>query len=534
MILAKYIRLSSADEIMRYGDKNESCSITHQRMLLDRYISEQAEFDGCGVIEFSDDGRSGTNFDRPGVKALLEAAKRHQIDCVIVKDLSRFGRSSLEVCDYIERVFPFLGIRFISINDGYDSKDYPYGTAGDLGSGLRNLINEMYSRDLSQKAKAAKRQYAQRGQCIHGFPIYGYIKSPEDRRSWIPDPEAAPIVRLAFQCFLNGMRVTEIAKKLNAEHIPSPRQRKCALGYSPKMWKETGAWTDGAISRMLRDERYTGKLIALKTTSAELGSGGPSKKVPKGNWVVVPNAFEAIISQRTYDEAQKRIQSQTQPQKNPVSQMTRLFYRKLRCAGCGKCLSRTGNKKGKYYFCASKAWDKTDDCRGWRIYENELNQAVLESIHALAALAQNVEREFERQGAVQHRAQAAARTRRRHIQAKLKRMADQKREVYLKYDRGAMKWDEFNSRCGELTRQAKDLQETLSDTGNAIPSARPAPPLLFRTQPNDLGALEQLQALDRDIIDKLIQDVKAYPGKRIEISWNFSEDFMKLLVEGAP
>lgn len=429
MILAKYIRLSSADEIMRFSEGAESSSITHQRMLLDRYISCHAEFDGCSIMEFSDDGRSGTTFDRPGIRALLEAAKRRQIDCVIVKDLSRFGRNNLEVCDYIERVFPFLGIRFISVNDGYDSKDYPYGTAGDLSNGLRNLINEMYSQDLSQKSKAAKRQYAQRGQCIQGCPIYGYIKSPEDRRCWIPDLEAAPIVRLIFQYFLDGMRVTEIAKKLNAEHIPSPRQRKCDLGYSKKMWRESVTWSDGAISRILRDERYTGKLIALKTTAAELGSGDRKKKIPEKDWVVFPNAFEAIISQQAFDEVKSRIQRQPRTQINSTQQGTRLFYRKLRCAGCGKCLNRDGNAKGRYYFCASKVWDKTDICRGWRIYENELNRIVLESIHVQAKLAQRLGRKIEYHNTLQHKTRDLSQVYRNNIQAKLERLTAQKRRL---------------------------------------------------------------------------------------------------------
>ena len=148
MILAKYIRLSSADEDAVYGDKPESNSVSNQRMLLDSYIQREAEFSGCPVLEFLDDGRSGTNFARPGVRALLDAAKRREIDCVIVKDFSRFGRNYIEVGNYLEQVFPFLGIRFISVNDGYDSSNYPYGVAGDLNNAIRNLINELYSRDL--------------------------------------------------------------------------------------------------------------------------------------------------------------------------------------------------------------------------------------------------------------------------------------------------------------------------------------------------------------------------------------------------
>lgn len=155
--------------------------MTHQRMLLNRYLETHPEFEAYQVLEFQDDGRSGTNFERPGIKAMLDMVRRREIDCIIVKDFSRFGRNYVEVGNYLEQVFPFLGVRFISVNDGYDSKEHPYGTAGDINNGLRNLINELYSRDLSQKVKDSRRQYARRGQCVSAYPIYGYVKSPADR-----------------------------------------------------------------------------------------------------------------------------------------------------------------------------------------------------------------------------------------------------------------------------------------------------------------------------------------------------------------
>lgn len=212
MILAKYIRLSSADEDTHYGDKQESNSVRHQRMLLDHYLETHPEFQGYTVLEFQDDGHSGTNFERPGVKALLDKVRRREIDCVIVKDFSRFGRNYVEVGDYLEQVFPFLGVRFISVNDGYDSNEHPYGVAGDINSGLRNLINELYSRDISRKVKDARRQYAQRGQCVAAYPIYGYVKSEEDHRKLILDESAAKVVRRIFEQCVEGQTPTDIAR----------------------------------------------------------------------------------------------------------------------------------------------------------------------------------------------------------------------------------------------------------------------------------------------------------------------------------
>lgn len=142
MTAAKYIRLSSADEDIRMGDKAESNSVVNQRKLLDCYLESHREFSNCTILEFLDDGRSGTNLDRPGMRAMLDAARRHEIDCIIVKDFSRFARDYIESGRYLEQVFPALGIRFISVNDCYDSYDFPYGTAGNINNGLLNLIKE--------------------------------------------------------------------------------------------------------------------------------------------------------------------------------------------------------------------------------------------------------------------------------------------------------------------------------------------------------------------------------------------------------
>ena len=163
MTIAKYIRLSSADEAARFGEKEESNSIVNQRRLLDGYIAASPEFAGWRVLEFQDDGKSGTNLNRPGIQALLAQARQGEIDCVIVKDLSRLGRNHLDTDDLLGMVFPFLQIRFISLNDMYDSALQVYGTAGDIDTGMRNIINQMYSQDLSQKVKLAKKQYANAG-----------------------------------------------------------------------------------------------------------------------------------------------------------------------------------------------------------------------------------------------------------------------------------------------------------------------------------------------------------------------------------
>lgn len=533
MTAAKYIRLSSADEDIRVGDKAESNSVVNQRKLLDCYLESHREFSNCTILEFLDDGRSGTNLDRPGMRAMLDAARRHEIDCIIVKDFSRFARDYIESGRYLEQVFPALGIRFISINDCYDSYDFPYGTAGNINNGLLNLINEMYSRDLSQKSKAAKRLYAQRGQCISAYPVYGYLKSPEDKRTWIPDPEAAPVVQRMFNWYAEGLTSTEIAKRLNEDGIPTPAQHKRALGSKRQLWnseRTDNFWRATTIGKILRDERYIGKLVALKTTLSELGNIHSAKAIEKDDWVIVPGAFEAIISQEIFDQVQAKIET-ARPTRKLGPMKRRLFSRKLRCGHCGAALIRHEIAQGVYYTCDGRAWNGTDDCKKIRLFETDLIQAVLASIRFQAQLAKKTEKRLDRKEkqiqTVQNRAQSAQ----QRIQKQIAQLETRKAEAYLSYDLGEVSQSDYKNRCKKIDaaimEQKRQLDALEQDSGSILPDMD----TVSCEQINSLKPLSNLRTLNRDMVEVLIHSIEIYNGNRIEIAWNFNEDYMKLLAE---
>lgn len=214
MAIGKYIRLSLADrDVMKKENKTESESIAHQRDLIQRYIDSHADLKGCEVREFYDDGYSGTNFNRPAFERLLEQIRKGEVDCVIVKDFSRFGRDYIEMGDYLERIFPYLGVRFISVNDGYDSRDYK-GTTGGLDVALKNIVYDFYSKDLSVKVTTAKRAKMKRGEYIGGHVPYGLLRNPDDKHKLINDPEAAAVVREIFEAAIGGMKISDIARML--------------------------------------------------------------------------------------------------------------------------------------------------------------------------------------------------------------------------------------------------------------------------------------------------------------------------------
>lgn len=533
MTAAKYIRLSSADEDIRMGDKAESNSVVNQRKLLDCYLESHREFSNCTILEFLDDGRSGTNLDRPGMRAMLDAARRHEIDCIIVKDFSRFARDYIESGRYLEQVFPALGIRFISVNDCYDSYDFPYGTAGNINNGLLNLINEMYSRDLSQKSKAAKRLYAQRGQCISAYPVYGYLKSPEDKRTWIPDPEAAPVVQRMFNWYAEGLTSMEIAKRLNEDGIPTPAQHKRALGSKRQLWnseRTDNFWRATTIGKILRDERYTGKLVALKTTLSELGNIHSAKAIEKDDWVIVPGAFEAIISQEIFDQVQAKLET-VRPTRKLGPMKRRLFSRKLRCGHCGAALIRHEIAQGVYYTCDGRAWNGTDDCKKIRLFETDLIQAVLASIRFQAQLAKKTEKRLDRKEKQIQTAQNRAQSAQQRIQKQIAQLETRKAEAYLSYDLGEVSQSDYKNRCKKIDaaimEQKRQLDALEQDSGSILPDMD----TVSCEQINSLKPLSNLRTLNRDMVEVLIHSIQIYNGNRIEIAWNFNEDYMKLLAE---
>ena len=231
---AKYIRLSSEDNNLRTSGKMESNSVANQRNLLDTFISRTPELAETNIIEFCDDGWSGKNFERPAVQKMLAQVREGKIQCIIVKDLSRFGRNYLEVGNYIYYVFPFLGVRFISVNDGFDS--IRPADLDSLNTSFKNLLYDLYSRDLSRKVRKAKKFRAKRGDFLSPFAPYGYVKDPENKNRLLIDPEAAETVRRIFHLMADGKKTEQIAEILNREAVPTRMLYKRAAGCSRTRW----------------------------------------------------------------------------------------------------------------------------------------------------------------------------------------------------------------------------------------------------------------------------------------------------------
>lgn len=258
-ILAIYLRLSLEDDVDERSSRDESNSITSQRDIVLRHINENDDLKGYKILEFVDDGYSGTNFNRPDVQRMLAMIREGKISVVIVKDLSRFGRNYLEVGNYLEHIFPYLGVRFVAVNDHYDSNKY-IGTTGGIDVAFKNFIHEQYSRDLSVKVKASQHMMMRKGKYVTHCP-YGYTKESGVKHHMVPDPATAPIVREIFLMAIEGKKTTEIARILNARKIPTPMDYK---NWNRKDIKNRTMWSHQAVIRIIKEYKYTGAMVNFK------------------------------------------------------------------------------------------------------------------------------------------------------------------------------------------------------------------------------------------------------------------------------
>lgn len=370
-VICMYIRLSSEDDDIRYNEmKDESNSITAQRRMLYDYINSKVEFRDCTVLERCDDGFSGTHFDnRPQFVDMIEMAKRGEIDCIIVKDFSRFGRDYIELGDYMEQFFPVMGIRFISVNDCYDSDMLENGKIGGLDISFRNLIYDYYARETSKKEKLAWKKSAERGNYRASVTLYGYKKSKDNNFKLEIDPEAAEVVREIFSMKLSGMSTTEIAVNLNTREILPPTEYKYQAGdrRAINVNKRKCYWEAGVVGLILQNEKYVGDMVLLKTEVNRVT--GKQIKRAKEDWVTVENTHEAIISREVFEAVAKSFKRIKRNFGNSIN----VFY----CSGCGRKMNKC---RGAILKCRINSVTEENKCVKTTISVKKAERAILEDI----------------------------------------------------------------------------------------------------------------------------------------------------------
>jgi len=389
---ALYIRLSQEDD-----NVGESNSVKNQRDLLNDFVSKHPDLSKSKLMYFIDDGHSGTNFNRPAVTDMLTKVRKGTIKCIVVKDFSRFGRNYIEVGGYLEQVFPFLGVRFLSVNDFFDSNDNKGSSAG-LDVGFKTLLHDLYSKDLSVKSKTGKLAKIKKGEHIGGTAPFGYVKSKAIKNAWEIDEAAATTIRRIYALAVDGMAFTEIARTLNADGIPTPlshRKNNNTLKGIPKNCiDDTSLWRKANVARILRDERYTGKNVTGKISKSNITySNKKTRFLPEREWIIIPNAHEPIIPQDYFD----MVQSILGPinQKKITKANITLFSGKLFCGHCKHALRRYKGLNPKYICYASRELGK-ESCLSGVILESNICEVVLEALHVEISLAKTAKLQAEK------------------------------------------------------------------------------------------------------------------------------------------
>lgn len=388
---AIYLRLSKEDGDFSFsGEKLESDSISNQRLLIMEYLKKHPEI--TVVKEYCDDGFTGANFERPDFNKMMDAVRAGEIDCIVVKDLSRFGREYIGSGEYIQKVFPRLGIRFIAINDHYDNAQ-PGAADNELVLPFKNLMNDSYCRDISIKVRSNLEAKRRNGQFVGTRVVFGYMRSPDNKNQLVIDPEAAPVVQDIFKWKVEGLSPAQIADQLNTANVPSPIEYKKAKGSKQRtcfQTKQVALWSAVAIYRILKNEIYTGTLVQGKTTS-------PNHKVkktvtkPSNEWSRTENAHEPIIAPAQFDLVQRLMQDDT---RSPVgTKGVHPFSGKIFCADCGspmvRRVTRTGGHEYAYFICGGNKNDK-NCCSSHSIKESVVYDTVLAVVQGHIAAAMDM------------------------------------------------------------------------------------------------------------------------------------------------
>lgn len=518
-----YLRLSHED-----GDKEESNSITGQKNLIRDYFNHHPEIVECGMKV--DDGFSGSSFERPAFQEMMADVKAGKINCIVVKDLSRFGRNYLDAGEYIERIFPFLGIRFIAINDNYDSL-HRNNQSDEFVIPLKNLINEAYCRDTSVKIRSQLEIKRRRGDFIGSFAVYGYLKDPENKNHLVIDEFAADVVRDIFRWKIEGISAGDIADRLNRDGILAPLDYKKSQGLhfaTPFGINTRSSWNATTILRILKNPVYTGVLEQGKNTT-------PSYKVkrriekPREEWNVVKGMHEAVIDQHDFEVVQKVLAMDTRT--SPGNDAVELFSGMVYCGECGAAMVRktvpSGKKKYIYYVCAAHKNEKT--CYAHSLRDRILEEIILESVKRQVQNVLGMEKILGlTETAILQ--QAGVKKHQGRLDKKNEEIGRYQRllcSLYENLTEGVIDREEYRdlktnytALLSEAERQAEAIR---TEIGRIMESG-----VEGKSWIDQFRKYQNLTMLDRAVVVSLIERILIYKDKQVEIVYNWQDEYQWL------
>lgn len=530
---ALYLRLSRDDVDIDGSAKTESNSISSQREMLRNFVKSQQDIQIFDI--YVDDGYSGSNFDRPEFKRMTSDIEAGKVNCVIVKDLSRFGRDYIEAGRLIQKIYPAFHVRFIAITDNYDSLTADI-TESSLVVPIKNFVNDSYCRDISGKVRSQQNMKRENGEFIGAFAPYGYEKSEENRNQLVIDGYAADIVKKIFAWKIEGLSLGAIASRLNTLHILCPKQYKLSKGINFQSGfdcTDEPKWSATQIKRILTNEVYIGTLVQGKQ---ERISYKVKKRLdkPESEWVKVENTHEGIIRETDFVVVQRLLKYDGRASK--TSDSSNLFAGYLFCGDCKAPMIRRVNKyKGKekaFYICQTK--NKGAGCTRHSILEETLKTIVLKEIQTYSALFMDydmVMAELQRmevgyEQVVEYDTQIAK------MQTEYHRYYVLKNSLYDDLKEGLIdksEFDEFRQiyggKCDQIQQAIEGQKQIIKEMfQNGVAAA---------VQLEDWKKSLELKELDRNLLACAVDGIFVYENKKLEIVLRYQNviDKMKVVYE---
>ncbi|MCD7785677.1 MAG: recombinase family protein [Oscillospiraceae bacterium] len=507
---AIYLRLSRED-----GDKSESDSISNQRKLLEGYISGRSEFRLVG--EYVDDGYSGSNFERPAWNRLYSDLEKGLVNCIIVKDLSRFGRNYIEVGRYLQMIFPVMGVRLVAINDNFDTLN-EWQSGDSLTVPMKNLINDIYCKDISKKITSQLDAMRKRGEFVSNFAPYGYKKDPENRSKLIIDDNVAGIVKQIFTWKLEGYSDNIIAGMLNEQGVLSPYEYQISQGnrVSGNFKKSDKAmWGRGAVYNILHNECYTGRMVQGRRRKVSYRS----KEIillPKEEWTRVDGTHEPIVDRELFELVQDLMKKDTRIAggKTKVELLSGFLF----CPECHRQLviqsTYCNGRKYRYYTCK----DCRDEGRTTkRISETKAKSAIFEAIRNMAETAIRMEAIIGESGSVPVRSSEVIR-----LDAELVQLQDELErytrlrnglyEDYLSQVLNREEYADYTRLYSEKIEATKAAMRTVSEEREHVISGYQNARWI-----GNFSKYRDITSLERPILAELLEQVLVHPGGKMEI-----------------
>jgi len=531
---ALYIRLS----VMDFG-RNDSESVVNQEELLRSYVDEHPDLIFRDI--YTDNGETGTNFDRPKWLNLMRECRQGNINCIIIKDLSRLGRNYIETGEYLESILPMLGVRLIAVNDRYDSLNLSNGER--LVSNIKNLVNDIYTKDISRKVIAAMHTKQKNGEFLGGFASYGYLIDPMDRRKIVVNPDTAPIVRRIFEMKAENMGNGTICQVLNGENIPCPQKYRYIKGFTQSDKYANCVWGVSTVADIIRNPLYLGHMTQGKARRA-LCDGKPQRKTKRDEWFIVHNTHEPIVTEELYDQANAAFDERAEKYKRnrykngnaPHDRQEPLLNGVAYCADCGIGLTRkkqtsSGSNKVAWVFRCKRHFD-VQACTKKSIHETNLYESVYYAIRTqiqqyvdVAEILEKLNRDNGYKSRLMRYEEEIE-----EIEKELRRLSSLRQAIYEDYAAKLLTASEYQYAIDKYNTDM-DKQHTKLD---AMKAERAEYSKQTKQTNKWLATFEQFmdnKALNREMVQALVERVEVSNLDKVSVSFKFRDELESLIAE---